>query len=433
MKRFIISALSLVALSLQVATASQTKKVLIIGIDGLRSDALQQASTPNIDQLIATGFFTYDSWHLGYTVSGPSWSAMFTGVWHQKNGVTDNSYAGSNFANYPYYPHRVKEIKPNLYAVQVVDWAPMSTQVTNEQFDQKIIRTENDVTAVANAAINQLQNPNLDAMTVYFAKVDNMGHGSGFSPSNPIYMSAIHEVDSAIGRVMLALHARPNYNNEDWLVLICTDHGGTGTSHGGNSDAERHIWWIGSGNNVAQKQLVAVQDPGSYLMPSNPLNPALLAKTPVQTDIAVTAIHHLVSDALDSAAFAQKRLDWNLDGKSWLDSLITTSTPVDTSGSDTTHPTGIKTLPSHHLNVSIYPNPAHGEISFWFDGGQGNTFVSCTIYNLEGRLVKQLEGRSAMVSKYKMNVDLSALPAGQYFVRIVADDKSATKPIIISR
>lgn len=270
MKKFFLSTFVLTALTAYVLPASQTKKVMIIGMDGVRSDALQQASTPNIDQLIATGFFTYDSWHLGYTVSGPSWSAMFTGVWHQKNGVTDNSYAGSNFANYPYYAKRVKEVKPNLYAVQIVDWAPMSTQVTNEGFDQKIVRTENDVTAVANAAITQLQNPNLDAMTVYFAKIDNMGHGSGFSPSNPIYMSAIHEVDSAIGRVMTALHARPNYANEDWLVLICTDHGGTGTSHGGNSDAERHIWWIGSGNNVQQKQLLAVQDPGSYLMPSNP-------------------------------------------------------------------------------------------------------------------------------------------------------------------
>lgn len=435
MKKFIFSALSLLAFTAQIATASQTKKVLIIGIDGCRSDALQQASTPNIDQLIATGFFTYDSWHLGYTVSGPSWSAMFTGVWHQKNGVTDNSYAGSNFANYPYYPHRVKEIKPNLYAVQVVDWAPMSTQVTNEQFDQKIVRTENDVTAVANAAINQLQNPNLDAMTVYFAKVDNMGHGSGFSPSNPIYMSAIHEVDSAIGRVMTALHARPNYASEDWLVLICTDHGGTGTSHGGNSDAERHIWWIGSGNNVAQKQLVAVQDPGSYLMPGNPVNPTLLAKTPVQSDIAVTAIHHLVSDVLDSAGFAGKRAEWSLDGKSWLDSLTSThiTPPVDTSGHGDTTVTSTNNVSANLLNVKIYPNPTSGEISFWFDGGNGNQKVGCSIFNLSGQLVKRVEGKSAMSSQYKMNIDLSGLPAGEYFAKIYADEKSVTKPIIISK
>lgn len=426
MKKLVFSTLVVMAAATQFASASQKKKVMIIGMDGVRSDALQQASTPNIDQLIATGFYTYDSWHLGYTVSGPSWSAMFTGVWHQKNGVTDNSYAGSNFANYPYYPNRVKEVKPNLYAVQIVDWAPMSTQVTNEGFNQKIVRTENDVTAVANAAITQLQNADLDAVTVYFAKVDNMGHGSGFSPSNPIYMSAIHEVDSAIGRVMTALHARPNYANEDWLVLICTDHGGIGTSHGGNSNEERHIWWIGSGNNINQKQLTAVQDPGSYLMPANPVNFALLAKTPVQTDIGVTAMHHLLSEDLDSTGFALKRAAWGLDGKSWLDSLKpSTVVPPDTTGQ-----TGIAPINAHVMDVKVYPNPTSGLISFWFDGGKGNKHVSCQVYDAAGRMVKQA-GTQQMFSQYRINMDLSGLPQGQYFVRIYADDKTATKPIIL--
>jgi len=426
MRKLILSTLAVATMATQFASASQKKKVMIIGMDGVRSDALQAASTPNIDQLIATGFFTYDSWHLGYTVSGPSWSAMFTGVWHQKNGVTDNSYAGSNFANYPYYPHRVKEVKPNLYAVQIVDWAPMSTQVTNEGFDQKIVRTENDVTAVANAAITQLQNANLDAITVYFAKVDNMGHGSGFSPSNPIYMSAIHEVDSAIGRVMAALHARANYADEDWLVLICTDHGGVGTSHGGNSDNERHIWWIGSGSNVSRKQLVALQDPGSYLMPANPVNPALLAKTPVQSDIAVTAMHHLLSADLDSAGFAGKRQQWDLDGKSWLDSLQANIDPV-----DTTHPVGIREADASSMDMKVYPNPTNGQVSLWFDGGKGNKDVRCQVYDVAGKLMLHA-GAPAMVSQYRMNIDLSMLPAGQYFVRIYADGKTVTKPIMLS-
>ena len=33
----------------------QVKKVLIIGIDGCRSDALEVASTPNLDQLVKKG------------------------------------------------------------------------------------------------------------------------------------------------------------------------------------------------------------------------------------------------------------------------------------------------------------------------------------------------------------------------------------------
>ena len=57
------------------------RKVLFIGIDGLRSDALQAAATPHMDSLFQTGISTYDSWHLGVTSSGPSRSSMLTGVW----------------------------------------------------------------------------------------------------------------------------------------------------------------------------------------------------------------------------------------------------------------------------------------------------------------------------------------------------------------
>ena len=118
--------------------ASQPRKVLIIGIDGLRTDALQQANTPYLDALIASGFYTYESWHEGITVSGPSWSTIMTGVEFPKHGVTSNSYSGSNYNEYPYFTKRAKECLPDLYQVQIVQWAPMSDNVYNDAWDQKI-------------------------------------------------------------------------------------------------------------------------------------------------------------------------------------------------------------------------------------------------------------------------------------------------------
>ena len=59
--KFLLSAILLIT-TLTVAFASQNRKVLIIGIDGARSDALQQANTPNLDALIAGGLYTYDAY-----------------------------------------------------------------------------------------------------------------------------------------------------------------------------------------------------------------------------------------------------------------------------------------------------------------------------------------------------------------------------------
>ena len=48
-------------------------------------------------------------------------------------------------------------------------------------------------------------------------------------------------VSSAVsaGEVIEAIKARKNYENEDWLIILTSDHGGFVTSHGGLTIQER--------------------------------------------------------------------------------------------------------------------------------------------------------------------------------------------------
>ncbi len=140
-----------------------------------------------------------------------------------------------------------------MYAVQVTEWAPMSDNVYNDGWDEKIKVPDGEGEPTEQAAIAALQNPDLDALFVYFDAVDLTGHSSGFNPNNPNYIAAIEGVDSHLGPVLNALKARPDYANENWLVLLITDHGGIGTGHGGGSDEEEHIWWMGCGSAVPHR------------------------------------------------------------------------------------------------------------------------------------------------------------------------------------
>ena len=78
------------------------KHVLVIGIDGCRSDALQAANVPNLKTLIDRGTVCYQvisGGELGTktqqpTSSGPGWSSILTGVWCDKHGVSDNKFDG---------------------------------------------------------------------------------------------------------------------------------------------------------------------------------------------------------------------------------------------------------------------------------------------------------------------------------------------------
>ncbi len=146
--------------------ASQKRKVLIIGIAGVRSDALQKANTPTLDNIIANGFYTYSSWHRGHTLSAPAWSTIMCGVEYDKHKVEDNTYAGNNYVNYPYFPVRAKSCVPNLYCVQIVQWAPMSDNLPNDIWNKKIKVPYGDGAQSVSAAQTQMAYPNLDVLFV---------------------------------------------------------------------------------------------------------------------------------------------------------------------------------------------------------------------------------------------------------------------------
>lgn len=411
MKLKFTSLFTLLLLLAATANASQTRKVLVIGLDGVRSDALQQANTPNLDALIAGGLYTYDAWHLGITVSGPSWSTIMTGTWWNKHGVSSNAYTGSNYNQYPYFPTRAKELLPNLKCVQVTEWAPMSDNVYNDGWNSKLITPDGDGAATATVASQQLADPDLDCMFVYFDQVDLTGHSSGFSPSNNSYMQSIENVDIHVGTVLSALYARPNYANENWLILVITDHGGIGTGHGGITWEERHIWWIASGADVAQQQITAA-DPGTYnllgtgIFNAGGVNENIMKTSPVQADIAVTALHHLI---YETGINPENQSAWNMDGKSWLSVFSDVDNVVT------------------EENIKVYPNPTNGAITFWFENAS-KLPVNYQIYDNTGRLVQ--EGKNVDVVN-KLTVDLSALDAGIYTATIESNGHKLSKKVTV--
>jgi arylsulfatase A-like enzyme len=94
-------------------------------------------------------------------------------------------------------------------------------------------------------------------MFVYLGSVDVAGHRYGFHPSVPQYKESLEIVDGQIGRIVSALHKRPHYDAEHWLVLVATDHGGQGTSHSaGQNIPETHtVFLIVSGPDAARGKI----------------------------------------------------------------------------------------------------------------------------------------------------------------------------------
>src|SRR5690606_38199959 len=141
-------------------------KVLIIGIDGCMPAGITAANTPNLDALMANGTYSLKARNTGTTISGPSWSAMLTGVWEEKHGVKDNSFDGSNYEEYPHFFKMIKEANPEYRTASVSQWHPINDQIAT-MADVKI-NTQNSTEETKNKAVIELGAEDLTALFVHF-------------------------------------------------------------------------------------------------------------------------------------------------------------------------------------------------------------------------------------------------------------------------
>jgi predicted AlkP superfamily pyrophosphatase or phosphodiesterase len=283
------------ALLLVSGCAKPVKKVLLIGIDGVRSDVLAEVPTPNIDSLAAAGMFVDSIPTKAQTISGPAWSSILTGVWPDKHLVVSNDLSTNNFAHYPDFLTRLELVNAAFATFAVLDWPPLGTKAAggpliSEAIDTKINIDGDelgyrpaDSLSVA-AAVKHLADRDPDAVFVYLGYPDVAAHESG--GLSPEYMASIAVADAQVGELTAALRRRSTYGNEDWLILICTDHGHLAEGgHGGDSPEETMIFYLASGPSVKRG-------------PPD-VEPNLV-------DVAVTAMAHLGVPAEPS---------WSLDGK----------------------------------------------------------------------------------------------------------------------
>ncbi len=236
-------------------------KVLFFGIDGFKADAIPAAGMVNLERLIARGVYTDGGWSPDTSVSGPGWSTLFTGVERDKHGVRDNTFAGQNYARYPHFLSLIEQRKPDLVTAYAYNWSPLYAQmkpVADLRFDGP---EADDARLVDQAEAWLRTRADLDVLSTYFYGVDEAGHQYGFHSDTPQYLQAMGRADAALGRLLTAIETRPTYARERWLIVVSTDHGGTGTGHGANRPEHRKVAVVMSGAGIPALGRNALAEP----------------------------------------------------------------------------------------------------------------------------------------------------------------------------
>lgn len=259
------------------------KKVLIIGLDGCRPDVLESANTANIKQLMENGAYCLQAKTDPISSSGICWTGMLTGVWHEKHNVINNNYENPNIAEYPHFFRRVKEFNPELRTASVVNWQPIHKIF--QEGDADIAENYSPDEKVAERVSEILSSDQADVVFVQLDDVDHAGHTYDYSVDSQEYVRSVEKADSLTGIMVDALKKRPNYLNEDWLILVSTDHGGSNFGHGKDIPDHTTIFYVANGESVKKGKL----EDGANVI-----------------DVAVTAMQHLGITINET---------WKLDGK----------------------------------------------------------------------------------------------------------------------
>jgi predicted AlkP superfamily pyrophosphatase or phosphodiesterase len=214
--------------------------VILIVIDGVRPDVLVGADTPNIDDLAASGSFTWNAWTVTPSVTLSAIPSIFTGATPDVHGVTD--WDGEIHAE---------------TIVEVFEEAGLPCAIVGQDsilggysatYCTGYYPTSDPAEDFMSIAIDLLRENDFYFIAIYDPVPDEMGHSYG--SGSPQYREAIEYEDYQIGRLVENLKELGVYENT--LIVITPDHGMTGRSHSGGYETDMRIFSVWHGPGVKQ-------------------------------------------------------------------------------------------------------------------------------------------------------------------------------------
>ena len=251
---------------------TKIKKAIFIIADGIPADVIEKLELPNFKKIAQQGGFAKalvggekGAYSQTPTISAVGYNSVLTGTWVNKHNVWDNDIAAPNY-HYPTIFRLLKTQSPEKKIGIFSSWQDNRTKLVGDgmnetgsiNFDYKFDGLELDTInyphdgerdfmhrideSVTNEAAKTIRANAPDLSWLYLEYTDDMGHMHGDSPE---FYKAIGYMDKQIGLIWNAIEYRQQNFNEDWLILVTTDHGrdsATGKNHGGQSAREKAGW-----------------------------------------------------------------------------------------------------------------------------------------------------------------------------------------------
>ncbi|MDO4847535.1 MAG: hypothetical protein Q3968_05340 [Clostridiaceae bacterium] len=251
----------------------KVKKAIVIGYDGCTCEMLNclgGIERGAIKYLIANGGHGVFSYAGGApypepitqdTSTAPGWCTMLTANLAQNSGIYSNG--------------TTKEVDPKSLIIKLVEdraikkssfcvsWEGHFSEEGATYLKEKAYAEEKQLNCQFLCAKdddgtrhNVLDDLSSDDCSDFIFSIleytDHFGHEVDYLPEKPGYMQAFRSAEQTGMDFVNAVMNRPTYGEEDWLILVTSDHGGYQCGHGGPTLQERITYIISNKEIVTQ-------------------------------------------------------------------------------------------------------------------------------------------------------------------------------------
>jgi predicted AlkP superfamily pyrophosphatase or phosphodiesterase len=223
--------------------------IVIVSIDGLRPDLALLADMPNLRRLVKQGAYTFWAKTTAVSITLPSHTSMLTGVTPQKHGIEwnrDLPFSEPVYSNVPTIFEMAKRV--GYTTALVAGKSKFNALCKPGTLDWVFVASEakGDNAEVLVNAVKIIEEKKPDVLFVHFPDVDGVGHAKGWGSAEQL--ACIEKTDRQLGELLAAME-RAGVRGSTFMI-VTTDHGGAGLSHGADDARSRHIPWIAVGPGV---------------------------------------------------------------------------------------------------------------------------------------------------------------------------------------
>ncbi|MGN1443221.1 MAG: alkaline phosphatase family protein [Acutalibacteraceae bacterium] len=241
--------------------SDKSPKCLFLGWDGCRADAMKyliKSGNKKVSGANETAVYsavaelkTNGGFYISYvgaeendpqeTGTAQGWASALCGKWMKKQWKQ-----GIDWSVDEDYPTVLKTLALNGYTVSFSAIWPVHFDKTykneieyaqKKDLSQYFYQFETDE-EIFESLEERIRNGD-DFIFGIFENPDLNGHDTGFDDRNYRYVSGICNLDRLSYKLFEAIKKRDTFQQEDWLVIIGSDHGGHATGHGTQNIQDR--------------------------------------------------------------------------------------------------------------------------------------------------------------------------------------------------